>query len=139
MNQRTEQKLRELESYPWFANAGDPVDSNYLPVKNWQEAVELSAGAVWSSVQLQTKNNIADEVTRRDYYRSEEWNGIAAELRKQIALIVANSVEPVAKKFELGLDFQGSVSWDMLGICMETEFSDLLVPMFFVPCLQPIY
>lgn len=139
MNQRTAEKLSELKSFPWFVNVGKAAGGDYLAVRNWNEAVELSAAEVWSSVQHQVKNRIADEVTQRNYKRSEEWNGIAAELRREIAAIVATSVEPLEKKLHLKPDFRGAVFWDMLGICIETEFSDLLPPMFFVPRLQPIY
>ena len=139
MNQRTAHKLKELESYPWFVNVGKPLEGYHLPVENWQQAVDLSAAEVWSSVQHQVKNHIADEVTSRNYCRSEEWNKIAAELRKGIAIVEINSIEPVVRNFRLKPDFRGAVSWDMLMICLETEFSDLIPPMFSVPRLQPIY
>jgi hypothetical protein len=78
-------------------------------------------------------------VRQRSHDRAQEWNGIAAELRRLIAGVVARSVEPVAATFKLELDFRSAVSWDMLLICMETEFSDLVPPMFFVPRLLPVY
>jgi hypothetical protein len=139
MNQRTVEKLSELKSFPWFVNVGKAVGGDYSVIRNWKEAVESSAAEVWSSVQHQIKNEIADEVTKRDYKRSEEWNVIAAELRKEIAAIMTSSVVPLEKAFHLKSDFRGAVSWDMLGICIETEFSDLVRPMFFVPRLQPVY
>ena len=139
MNARTTQRLKKLESFPWFVNAGQFVSRDYLTVASWAEAVESSAAEIWSSVQLQVSNRLAREVRQNSYERSEEWNGIAAELRKGIAVIVANSIDPVAKKFKLKPDFQGAVSWDMLMICMETEFSDLVSPLFFIPRLCPIY
>lgn len=105
----------------------------------WQDAVESCASDTWSSVQLQVKNRIAREVRQKSYARSEEWNDIAAELRTGIADIVAASVEPLGKRLGLKPDLQGAVSWDLLMICMETEFSDVIPPMFFVPCLEPIY
>ena len=139
MNIRTAKKLKELESFSWFVNAGQPSEGDYLVVQSWQEAVAFGAAEIWSSVQLQVSNRFTREVRQKSYERSEEWNEIAAELRKGIAAIVANSIQPVAKKFRLKQDFQRAVSWDMLMICLETEFSDLLPPMFSVPRLQPIY
>lgn len=139
MNQRTATKLSDLKSFPWFASAGRATGSDYLTASNWTEAVELSAGEVWSSVQLQIKNRIAGDVRKRDYKRSEEWNAIAAELRSEVAVIAATAVTPIEKAFRLKADFRGAVSWDMLMICLETEFSDLMSPMFFVPRLQPVY
>ena len=139
MNQRTLQMLQKLGSIPWFASVGQPTTDCYLTVLTWQDAVDSCASDIWSSVQLQVKNRIAREVRQKHYDRSEEWNEIAAELRSGIAAIVANSVEPLAKKLRLKPDFQGAVSWDILMICMETEFSDVTPPMFFVPRLEPIY
>ncbi len=139
MNARTLQMLQKLSSMPWFTNVGQPTADGYLTVSTWQNAVESCASDIWSSVQLQVKNRIAREVRQKNYDRSEEWNEIAAELRSGIADIVATSVEPLAKRLRLKPDLQGAVSWDVLMICMETEFSDVIPPMFFVPRLEPIY
>lgn len=139
MNGRTIQMMQKLESLRWFANAGQPTMGGHLTVQTWSQAVRSCASEVWSSVQLQVGNRFGREVRQRSYDRSEEWNGIVAELREAIATVTSNSIDPVAKKFDLNPDFQDAVSWDMLMICMETEFSDLLPPMFFVPRLEPIY
>lgn len=139
MNVRTQEMMRRLESLHWFANAGRPEPGNHLTVESWPMAVESCGGEVWSSVQLQIKNRIAREVRLRNYERAQEWNGIAAELRKAIAVVAMNAIEPIAAKFKLKADFRGSVSWDMLMICMETEYSDLLPALFFVPRLLPVY
>lgn len=139
MNARTQQMLQRLESFQWFANVGQSAKDDYIPVRTWSQAVESCAADVWSSVQLQVKNRIARDVRQKCYERSEEWNRIAAELRRGIAVIVTHSIEPVAKQFRLKPDFQSAVSWDMLGICIETEFSDVVRPLFFVPRLLPIY
>lgn len=139
MNARTLQMMQRLESAQWFANIGRPPIGNHRTVQSWEQALGSCTADVWSSVQLQVKNRIARDVRQKNYDRSDEWNGIAAELRKAIATVVANSVEPVAKKFQLKSDFQGAVSWDMLMICLETEFSDVISPIFFVSRLLPIY
>ena len=130
--------LERLDSFHWFSSVGQLARSERR-VRNWEEAVDSCGGAIWSSVQHQVKNRIAGDVTQRDYGRSEEWNGVAAELRKAIAVVVAKSVELVATRFKLKPDFQGAVSWDMLMICMETEYSDLVPPVFWVPRLLPVY
>ena len=139
MNARTLQMLQKLESFPWFGKVGQPMTGGHLRVESWALAVESCRGDVWGSVQLQLSNCFAREVRQRSYERAEEWNGIAAELRKGIAIIVADSVDPIANKFRLKPDFQGTVAWDMLMICLETEFSDVVSPMFSVPRLEPIY
>lgn len=131
--------MQRLECLQWFGNVGQPTDGAGLAVQTWRQAVDSSASDVWSSVQLQVKNRIARDVRQRSYDRAQEWNGIAAELRGSIAGVVARSVEPVAVTFKLEPDFRSAVSWDMLLICMETEFSDLVPPMFFVPRLLPVY
>lgn len=131
--------MQRLECLQWFGNVGQPIDGAGLAVHTWRQAVDSSASDVWSSVQLQVKNRIARDVRQRSHDRAQEWNGIAAELRGSIAGVVARSVEPVAVTFKLEPDFRSAVSWDMLLICMETEFSDLVPPMFFVPRLLPVY
>lgn len=139
MNARTQQMMQTLESFRWFSDAGQPLSGDQRSVHAWTQAVDSCAGDVWSSVQLQVKNRIARDVRQRNYGRAEEWNGIASELRKTIAILVAKVVEPVAVKWKLKPDFRGAVSWDMLMICMETEYLDLVSPLFFVPRLLPVY
>jgi hypothetical protein len=139
MHQRTSYKLGELKSFAWFSNVGCRIEGDYRIVRDWKEAVELSDAVVWNSVQLQVKNRLGDEVTKRDYKRSQEWNAIAGELRKHISAIIADKVEPLERQFRLSQGFRGAVSWDILSICLETEFSDLVPPKFFVPRLEPVY
>jgi hypothetical protein len=130
---------RKLEALQWFANVGQPMAGDCRAVQTWTQAVESCTGEVWSAVQLQVKNRFAREVREKSYVRSEEWNGIAAELRKLIAIVATNSIAPIVKRFNLNPNFQGCVSWDMLMICLETEFSELVPPSFFVPRLLPVY
>ncbi len=112
---------------------------NHISVRSWPEAVASSRGEIWTSVQHQVKNRIADEITRRNYKRSEEWNVIASELRTALASLLSASGGPFTTQRHLNSDIQSALSWDLLLICLETEFSELLAPMFFVPRLEPIY
>jgi hypothetical protein len=139
VNSRTTQKLTELDSFAWFTKVGQPFDGNSLLIRGWQEAVESSSSEIWSSVQHQVKNHMADEVARKNYARFEEWNVVAEKIRKVITVIFNKRIDPVVKQFRLKSDFRDSVTWDMLMICMETEFTDVIPPMFAVPRLLPIY
>ncbi|HXE42593.1 MAG TPA: hypothetical protein VN516_06175 [Candidatus Baltobacteraceae bacterium] len=135
MQLRTQQLLEQLKTFPFFSKVGQPIDGDYIQVKNWKQAVELCVDDVWSSVQLQAKNEMAQQITLKNYERSIEWNAIAAELRPQIVALA----ESVANKFNLNKNFKNSFSWDLIMLCRETEFSDLMEPYFFVPRLLPIY
>ena len=41
---------------------------------------------------------------------------------------------------EQGLkNIKDSVSWDIMGLCLEIEYSDIVNPIFFIPHLDPWY
>jgi hypothetical protein len=135
MNQRTLNQLKELKAFPWFVNVGKPAGGDFLVVPSWIEAVDLCVGEVWTSVQHQVKNQIAEEVTLKDYWRSEEWNDVAAQLEGEIFAIV----EPLQKSLRMNPRVGDSIRWDLFMICLESEFSDLVEPMFFMRRLKPVY
>jgi hypothetical protein len=136
---RAYDKLKEFGGYQWFANVGQPLKENFIPVHTWDDALNRSRGDIWNSVQLQVKNSYARQVRQTNHDRSVQWNPITSELRKAIAVIVENSIKSLSHPVRLKQDLIGSVSWDLLMICLEAEFSDLVQPLFFVPRLEPIY
>jgi hypothetical protein len=139
MNERTIRKLDELRSIRLFANVSKHIEGDFQTVGGWNDAVKLGTSEKWQSVRLQIKNQIAEEVTKRDYWRSTEWNPVAEEVKNEVETFLAATIEPNEALVHLGQRFRNTVAWDMLMICMEAEFSDLITPMFYVPRLQPIY
>lgn len=137
MRDDTIKLLEEIRGLPLFSRLGQPC--SHTSVSSWDLALKLCAGEVWSSVQLMTKNRAADKITALDWHRSQTWNVVCAELRPQILEIVRSAVGQIAASRKVTEDFAPSVSWDLLGVLIEVEFSDIFPPSFYLPRIYPVY
>jgi hypothetical protein len=139
MDRRTRQKLDELAGYPWFETVGEPVAGDVLPVNSWEDAMRLSNGAVWESVQLQVSNRLARQINRRDWPRFSQWNQLVEQVKAAMEPIVQAKVVAVATQHSLPEAFLHCVRWDIMCICLEAEYADLYAPTFFIPQLARWY
>ena len=142
MRGETAEMLHRLSAAPLLAEILSPIepsDDLVRVAKTWTEAVQLIEGEVWTALQLQVKNRLAREVREADFARSQAWNAIAGELRAEIvSLLERKTVAETVRAVQSDAVIH-SIRWDLLSICMETEFSDLVAPRLSVPRLLPWY
>jgi hypothetical protein len=139
MRPTTQSLLVQLQTAPLLLQIGQPHTLAHRSVASWSEALELCHSASWDALQLMTKNRLAEVVNRLNWDRCQEWNGVCAALRPEIAKIVQASIERTHQTNGETTDLQGTMSWDILGILLEREFDDLTPPVFYLPVLLPIY
>jgi hypothetical protein len=143
MRELTNAILREMTRWPLLGAIGKPLPlckPGYATgVNNWRDASLLCNRDQWSSLQLQVKNRISRTIREKAFSRSLEWNQIADQVRP----IIGEFVEGIQIKIEAECDVRNiitaSISWDLMMICMEIEYSNIMVPFFFVPNLKSIY
>lgn len=139
MRSATQSLLVDLLNAPLLGQIGQPHRLPHRSVGSWREALKLCHSETWDSLQLMTKNRLADAVNRLNWDRCQGWNTVCAELRPEFARAIETSFQRVRGTHEVTSDLQNTMSWDMLGILLEREFEDVTPPAFYIPVLLPIY
>lgn len=84
-------------------------------------------------------NALADQVRKISWERSAEWNILAAEsvpiIRAKIGELLID--KQILEKFHKNII--DAMSWDIMAICFEDEYKDIVKPIFNIPVLEPWY
>lgn len=131
INQRTISTLKELENAQWFSNVG-LIDSDYpIHLASWEDAVKSSEGEGWEGLCQEAANQYRSRLAERDPERFKEWNSIVREVKTFTIPLVLEKTRAVVEVNGLPKGFVDTVQWDILHLCMESEFSDVFPPGFF--------
>jgi hypothetical protein len=131
MHRRTLAVLEELQKAHWFSRVGVPDTSLAIVLSSWQEAIACCSSIEWENLQLEASGDNHVAVMRRSKEREAKWNDIVNELKKTTIPLVRNKIEPVVRQHGLPKVFGDSVEWDILGVCLESEYADLGLPGFY--------
>lgn len=141
-------KLENILNYPYFASVGQPLPPTVSKVETWPRAAMTCGFVKWSNVQLQARNALQariearySEDTVRHYFwhRFQEWNPLCEELKLVICPFVENLVGKVALSDTDRTKVRDNINWDLLFICLEMHYQDVVKPIFYIPCLDPWY
>jgi hypothetical protein len=140
MRKETSDVLRSMEDWPWFECVGEPVsDPGVIAVSSWEEAVEPYRSFVWECLRLQVNNVNYSVVLQRDWHQAQRWNPTVVEVKQALKPLLGR-VRALGLRLSLPEKaFYFQVEWDLIGICMETEYAEICPPLFSVPVLAPWY
>jgi hypothetical protein len=131
MDPRTLAILEELQKAHWFSRVGVPDTSQAIVLKSWPEAIACCSSIEWENFCLEASNDNHVLVMRRSKERESKWNDIVDELKKTIIPFVRHKIEPVVRTHRLPKVFEATVQWDILAVCIESEYADLGLPGFY--------
>ena len=63
--------------------------------------------------------------------RSRQWNEIIEKLKSATVPLVRRQIAKAAFENKLPQVFEDTVQWDILGVCVEAEYSDVQSPGFY--------
>jgi len=137
-------KLDSILKYPFFSAVGKPLPSQVSKVESWPQAAKTCGFIKWKNTKLHARNilqrGITDQFPKPGMWeRMQEWNPLCEELRPVIISFVEGLVSrvPLDNKGRKGV--KDGVSWDLLFICLECHFQDIVRPRFYIPNLDPWY
>ena len=139
MTPRIESKLSKILAYPLLREKGGPLPSDITAVHSWPLAAKECTSRKWKNCQLMAGNALFEKVQRTAWDRGQTWNPIVQEVRLLIKPLVEASLIGLPLPKDLVTKVGNSISWDLLGICLESEFCDLVQPFFCLPLLDPWY
>jgi hypothetical protein len=149
MKPEVKAKLDSILKYPFFSSVGQPLPPTVSRVDTWSQAARTCGFLKWKNSKLQARNALKgriearypeDRVKHYFWHRFQEWNPLVDELRPPI---IEPFVETLLKKIPLQAKYLESVRYalrsDLMLICLEIHYQDIVKPVFHLPCLDPWY
>jgi hypothetical protein len=140
MKQATIELIESVRAAAWFRHVGEPLslpsDAHVLQVATWAEAANACSSMEWGNVILEHQNRLTMTLHANHRERYRAWNEIAATARDAINPIVEEKTRALVAEHALPKQFIGSIRWNVLSACMESEFSDLIPPDFFAMIVE---
>lgn len=139
-------KLESILKYPFFSSVGQPLPSTVSSVDTWPKAAKTCGFEKWDNCQLQAMNALQTRITARFpedkvknyfWHRLQEWNPLIEELRPLLRSSIDSLLTRVPLKGATGHIVKATVLSDLQGICLETNFQDIVKPPFLIPYLDP--
>jgi hypothetical protein len=123
--------LDQLEKTPWFSRIGTDVGPSAAVVTSWLEAIEYCGSFEWEAVQLEALNQYRQCLRQRSKERFQLWNDTVDEVKKITRPFVGRKIAAVVHEYNLPEIFSIQVNHDIIGLCMESEYTDVCLPGLF--------
>jgi hypothetical protein len=131
MHPRTTATLAQLQSADWFANVGLHTSSAVVALADWPSAIASCASLDWENVCLEAANQYRDRLRERSAEAMGSWNDVVDQVRPFAEALVDAKTRQVIHAHDLPKVFADTVKWDILHLCMESEFADVYPPGFY--------
>ena len=135
MHPRPKAALEQLETANWFSQVGTMYGvsqpEKIIMLSSWQEAVEQCSTIEWENLCLEAQNQYRMRLLEKNKDRYRQWNDVVEMLKPTTIPFVQRKIEATVKQHDLPKVFEVTVQWDILGVCMESEFADVYPPGFF--------
>ena len=141
-------KLDSILKYPFFSSVEQPLPSTVSRVGTWSQAARTCGFLTWENSTLQARNALQgriqarypeDRVKHYFWHRMEEWNPLGEELKPILIPFVEGLVSKLSLSDKDRKTVRNNINWDLLFICLESHYQDIVKPVFFIPCLDPWY
>lgn len=126
MNPRIRSTLQQLEDVEWFHAVGIVDTSNALVLQTWGDAVDHCRSSDWEDLCLEAANRFRERLARSSVERFCTWNDVIADIKPTVVEFVTEKTRSVVRANQLPRVFSATVEWDILHLCAEAEFADLV-------------
>jgi hypothetical protein len=123
--------LDTLEKTEWFTRIGVKDTNVATVVSSWRDAMAYCGSSEWEDLCLEARNQYCERLALRSRDRFAVWNQIVDELKKTTIPLVVRKTEAVIREHNLPRLFRATVEWDILAVCMESEYPDAVPPGFY--------
>lgn len=131
MNGQTIATLNQLYNSPWFGRVGVQDTTAARVVSSWDEAIASCAAPEWEELTQEAVNRYGEQLARRAPDRYRRWNDVVRDLKPTVEELVRVKTADLLKERQLPDVFSDVVRWDMLHVCVESEYADVYPPGFF--------
>jgi hypothetical protein len=148
MKPETKSKLEGVLGYPFFQSVGKTLPASVTAVNGWSAAAKMCRSHKWETCQLMARNALQgkiearypeDTVNHSFWHRFQEWNPIVTELRPLVHSFIDGLLPQFPLQDKALKNVKDAISWDIMFICLEYEYRDIVKSFFFVPVVEPWY
>lgn len=131
MKERTREALAQLDGVEWFRNVGQKDTEAAIVLSSWPKAVASCASVEWENLCLEAVNQYREKLDSRSRERFQQWNEVVTDLKTVTTPLVQHKVERVVHDHDLPQVFEDTVRWNILGLAVEGEYSDIVAPGYY--------
>jgi hypothetical protein len=131
MHRNTLAVLEQLQKASWFSHVGAHDTTAAIILSSWRQAIAFCGSPEWEDLRLEMANQYCERIARHSKERFARWNEIVDGLKKTLVPLVREKIEPVVQQQNPPKAFEDSVRWDIIHLCMEMEYSDVVPPGFY--------
>lgn len=131
MNGSTIATLHQLYATEWFTRLGVRDTQAARVLASWDEAVAHCASPEWEALTQEAVNRYTEQLAVRAPDRFRRWNEIVREVKPTVAALVEAKVAATVAAHALPDVVSAAVRWDVLHLCLESEYADVQPPGFF--------
>lgn len=128
MRDTTKTILEQLAAAAWFSQVGQQNVKDAIVVSSWAEALGRCSSPEWEDFTLEAQNQITMSLSDCCRARYQEWNNIVRKVKIIAIPMVNEKTKPAVEQHKLPEGFVTQVHWDIVGIAMEAEYSDVVEP-----------
>jgi hypothetical protein len=139
MRRETRAKFDSVLSYPFFQACARPLEGDVVRVGSWPVALKEANSRIWENCRLMARTALFNFVQLRNWERTTEWDPIADEMRPQIVSFVESLLPLSSVPPDLHPKIRHELSWDIMLICFEYHYRDVVEPIFHLPYLDAWY
>jgi hypothetical protein len=127
---RTIATLDKLDAVEWFNNVGVADLNEARMLTSWPDAISLASSVAWENVRLEAANASRAKLLGVDKSAYRTWNDRVKIVKPYSEALVGDKLQAyIAPEYRDAVI--PAVSWDILHLCMECEFTDFLDPGFY--------
>jgi len=131
MHPRTELTLAELRNANWFARVGSKDTAHAKVLFSWDEAIESCRSIEWENLCLEAANQYCERLAEASPGTFSRWNEVVEMVKPAALDLVREKASTVVAQFSLPPVFIDTVNWDILHVCLEAEFADVIPPGYY--------
>lgn len=131
MSPRTTATLDSLRKIEWFRNVGVRDAQAATVLASWDEAIASCSSPEWEDLCLEAANQYRERLVERSPTEFARWNEVVQEVKPAAIALVREKTQDVVARNSLPKVFVDTVEWDILHLCMESEYADIQQPGFY--------
>lgn len=128
---RTQATLDTLRKENWFRNVGIRDTTAVDVIGSWKEAVALCTSAEWEDLCQEAVNQYSARLIEKSPAEYERWNAVVLDVKPAAVALVRSKTLSVVTLNDLPKGFTDTAEWDILHLCVESEFADIYPPGFY--------
>ncbi len=128
----TRASFDQLDQAEWFSKVGCHGSHLVSYAGSWNEAIIQATSLAWENVRLEASNRLRRDIAALAPARYLDWNKVAAMVRRFSIPWVKGKIRAVQAAMNFPKEFEDVVQWDMAGLGLEVEYSDVVGRGFYV-------